>query len=194
MASAVWSWDWRRQSRVHLSPRTKNQGSTYISGTHDPTDLLHRVEIRTQSTVHGENLLINDRRNWQTVEAVGESLPKLDVVSSLALVVETIDTIDRGTLVVAAQNEEVLGVLDLVRQEQADGFERLLATIHVVTKKEVVGFRGKSTVFEQTKEIVVLSVDVAANLNRPETCQTRFHEECSKPGVITHLDGSFQLK
>lgn len=158
--------------------------STYISGTHDPTDLLHRVEIRAQTTVHGENLLVDDRRNRQTVEAVGERLPELDVVSSLALVVESIDTVDRGTLVVAAQNEEILRILDLVCQEQTNGFERLLATIHVVTKEEVVGFRGKSTVFEQTKEIVVLSVDVTANLRKTDqkTCQTRVLREMSEPG------------
>lgn len=64
--------------------------------------------------MHGEDLLVNDGRNGQAVEAVGESLPQLDVVSPLALVVEAIDTVDGGALVVAAQNEEVLRVLDLV--------------------------------------------------------------------------------
>lgn len=44
--------------------------------------------------MHGEDLLVNDGSNGQAVEAVGESLPKLDVVSSLALVVETVDTVD----------------------------------------------------------------------------------------------------
>lgn len=167
------------EARLDSIPRMTIEMSTYISGTHDPTDLLHRVEIRAQTTVHGENLLVDDRRNRQTVEAVGESLPELDVVSPLALVVETIDTVDRGTLVVAAQNEEILGVLDLVCQEQANGFERLLATIHVVPKEEVVGFRGESTVFEQTKEIVVLSVDVTANLKTDQKHVSRgFRVKC----------------
>lgn len=149
------------------------EGQTYISGTHDTTDLLHRVEIGTQATVHGEDLLINDGRNGQTVEAVGESLPQLDVVSTLAFVVETIDTVDGGTLVVAAQDEEVLGVLDLVGKEQADRLQRLLATVDVVTEEEVVGFRGESTVFEQTQQVVVLAVDVAADLESSKTRQTR---------------------
>lgn len=34
---------------------------------------------------------------------------------------------------VAAQDEEVLGVLDLVREQQADCFQALLATVNVVT-------------------------------------------------------------
>ena len=100
--------------------------------------------------MHGEDLLINDGGNRETVEAVGESLPELDVVSALALIVETVDTVDRGTLVVSTQNEEVLGVLDLVRKEEADGLERLLATVDVVTEEEVVSLRGETAVFEET--------------------------------------------
>jgi hypothetical protein len=71
--------------------------------------------------VHGENLLIDNGSDGQAVEAVGECLPQLDIVSSLALIVETVDTVDRGALVVTAENEEVLRVLDLVCEEQADG-------------------------------------------------------------------------
>ena len=138
--------------------------TTYISGTHDSADLLHGVEIGAQTTVHGEDLLVNDGGNGQAVEAVGESLPQLDVVSALALVVESIDTVDGGTLVVATENEEVLGVLDLVCQEQADSLQRLLATVDVVAKEEVVGLRGETAVFEETQEIVVLTVDITANL------------------------------
>lgn len=116
--------------------------------------------------MHGEDLLINDSGNGKAVEAVGESLPELDVVSALALIVETVDTVDRSTLVVSTQNEEVLGVLDLVRKEEADGLERLLATIDVVTEEEVVSLRRKTAVFKETQEVIVLAVDIAANLAR----------------------------
>lgn len=61
---------------------------------------------------------------------------------------------------VSAQNEEVLRVLDLVRQEQTNRFQGLLATINVVAEEEVVGLRRESAVLEETKEIVVLAVDV----------------------------------
>jgi hypothetical protein len=71
--------------------------------------------------VHREDLLVDDGSDGQAVEAVGECLPQLDVVSSLALVVEAVDTVDRGALVVTAEDEEVLRVLDLVCEEQADG-------------------------------------------------------------------------
>ena len=70
--------------------------------------------------MHSEDLLVDDSSNGEAVEAVCEGLPELDVVPPLALVVEAIDTVDGGALVVAAQDEEVLRVFDLVCQEQAD--------------------------------------------------------------------------
>lgn len=114
--------------------------------------------------MHGENLLVNDGSNWQAIEAVGKSLPQFDVVTSLALVVETVDPVDGGTFVVAAENEEVLRVFDLVCQQQADCLERLLAPIHVVAEEEVVGLWWEASVLEETQEVVVLPVNVTADL------------------------------
>ena len=114
--------------------------------------------------MHGENLLVNDGSNRQAVEAIRKGLPQLDVVPSLALIVETVDAVDRGALVVAAQNEEVLRVLDLVCEEQANGLERLFATINIIAKEKVVGLRGEATVLEEAQQIVVLSVNVTADL------------------------------
>ena len=114
--------------------------------------------------MHGEDLLVDDGGNREAVEAVGEGLPQLDIVSSLALVIEPIDAVDRGALVVSAQDEEVLGILDLVCQKQADRLKRLLASIDVVAEEKVVGLGGETTILEKTKEVIVLPVDVTANL------------------------------
>jgi hypothetical protein len=43
-----------------------------------------------------------------------KDLPELDIEATLALIIETIDAVDGGTLMVATQEEEVFGVLDLV--------------------------------------------------------------------------------
>lgn len=138
----------------------------YISRPHHAPNLLHRVEVGAQTAVHGENLLVNDCRNWQAIEAVSEGLPKLDVVPPLALIVEAVDSVDGSALVVPAEDEKVLRVLDLVCKEQANGLERLLATVHVVAEEQVVGFGRESAILEQTQEVVVLSVDIAANLGQ----------------------------
>jgi len=95
----------------------------YISWSHDPTDLLHRIQIRTETTVHGENLLIYDCGNGQAVEAVGECFPQLDIVPALTFVIEAVDTVDGSTFMIAAQDEKVFRILDLVCKEQADSLE-----------------------------------------------------------------------
>lgn len=101
--------------------------------------------------MHGEDLLINDGGNRQAVEAVGECFPQLDVVPSLALVVETIDTVDGGALVVASQDEKVFWVLNLVRQQEADRLQRLLPSVDVVTKKQVVCLWRETTILKEAQ-------------------------------------------
>ena len=98
--------------------------------------------------MHREDLLVDNGGNGEAVEAVGKRLPQLDVVPTLALVVEAVDTVDGRAFVVAPQDEEVLGVLDLVGEEQADSLERLLATIYVIAKEEVVGLGREAAVLE----------------------------------------------
>jgi hypothetical protein len=58
-------------------------------------------------------LLINQGCNWQAVEAICEGFPQPDVVSPLALIIESIDSVDGCALMVASQQKEVLRVLDL---------------------------------------------------------------------------------
>lgn len=48
------------------------------------TDLFHSFQVRTQTTMHAENLLVNDGSNGQAVEAISKCLPQTNVVSSLA--------------------------------------------------------------------------------------------------------------
>lgn len=114
--------------------------------------------------MHGKDLFVDDGRNWQAVEAICEGLPELDVVAALALIVEAVDAVDRGTLVISTKNEEILWVFDLVRQKQADRLQGLLASIHVIAEEKVVGLRREATVLKQPQEIVVLAMDIAANL------------------------------
>jgi hypothetical protein len=71
--------------------------------------------------------------------------------------------------VVASQNEEVLRVLDLVCEQQADGLERLLASIDVVTEEEIVGLRREATILEQAQKVVVLAVNIATDLCRTKS-------------------------
>jgi len=44
--------------------------------------------------VHAKDLLVNDGGDWEAVEAVRESLPQLDVVSSFAFVIKSVNSVD----------------------------------------------------------------------------------------------------
>lgn len=59
-------------------------GIGHICGSHHPPYLLHRLQVRTQSSMHRENLLVDDGSDGQAVETIGERLPQLDVVPPLA--------------------------------------------------------------------------------------------------------------
>lgn len=63
---------------------------------------------------------------------------------------------------VSTQNKEVLGVLDLVCQQQTDGLQRLFASVDIVAEKEVVGLWWEAAVLKQPQQVVVLPVDVSA--------------------------------
>lgn len=78
----------------------------------------------------------------------------------LTFVIETIDSVDTCTLVVTAEDEKVFWVLDLVREQEAYCLERLLASIDVIAKEQVVRFWWEASVLEQSEEIVILPVDV----------------------------------
>lgn len=98
--------------------------------------------------MHSEDFLINDGCDRQAIEAVGECLPQFNVVPPLTLIVEAIYSVDRSALMVSSEDEEILRIFDLVCKEQTNGFERLLASIHVVAEKEVVRLGRKSPIFK----------------------------------------------
>ena len=75
---------------------------------------------------------------------------------ALTFVVEAVDSVDAGALVVAPEEEEVLRVLDLVGEQQADRLQRLLPPVHVVAQEQVVRLGRETAVLEQPQQVVVL--------------------------------------
>lgn len=64
--------------------------------------------------MHAEDLVVDDCSHGQAVEAVGVDLPQPDAEPTLAFVIEPVDSVDGGTFMVSTQEEEVVGVFDLV--------------------------------------------------------------------------------
>ena len=53
-----------------------------ICWSHDAPNLLHALEIGTETTVHCEDFLVDNGSDGQAVKAVRERLPQLDIVPS----------------------------------------------------------------------------------------------------------------
>jgi len=87
--------------RVGPEQVAKEASIRNISWSHNVLDLLEFFEFGTESAMHAENLLVDDSCNWQTVEHICEHLPESNGVSAFALVVESVNAIDLGALVVA---------------------------------------------------------------------------------------------
>lgn len=90
---------------------------------------------------------------------------------------------------VSSEDEEILWVLDLVCEEKADRLERLFAAIDIVAQEQIVGLRWESSILKETKKIVVLSVNITANLNASNRFCARWYDTAD-----AHLDGGFQLE
>lgn len=75
-------------------------------------------------------------------------------------IVKAVYPVDTGTFVITAENEEVFGIFDLVREEEADGFQRLFPSVYIVSEEQIVCFWRKPSVLEESQEVVVLAVNV----------------------------------
>ena len=152
-------------SSLRVGPQqvTEETRVGHISRTHNILDLVQVLELGTQTTVHAEDLLVDQRSHGQAIKDVAKDTPESDGVASLALIVEAVDAIDLGTLVIASQQKEVLRVLDLVAEKQADRFDGLFSPVNVVTKEQIVGLRGEASVLKDSQQIVVLAVHVTCS-------------------------------
>lgn len=90
----------RRGAWLVTREREMTGDVTNISGSHDASDLLHRVQVGAEASVHSEDLLINDGGNRKTVEAIRKCLPQLDIIPAFTLIVEAVDAVDGRAFVV----------------------------------------------------------------------------------------------
>lgn len=68
------------------------------------------MHVLGYTSVHAHYLLINECHERHIIEAIIKGLPERDLVPSLDLVKEPIDSRDGLTLVVASQNDDLLWI------------------------------------------------------------------------------------
>ncbi len=75
------------------------------------------------TAMHTQDFGANHGDDGHHIEDIRKRLPDLDGITALAVVVEPVDAIDTGTLVVAPQQIDLGRVLERESQEQAYGLE-----------------------------------------------------------------------
>ena len=101
--------------------------------------------------MHAENFLVDEGGDGEAIEDVAKDAPESDRVPAFALVVETVNSIDLCTFVIASQKEEVLGILDFVAEKKANGLNGLLSAVNVVTKEKIVRFGWEASILEYSQ-------------------------------------------
>ena len=99
--------------------------------------------------MHADDLVVDDSAARQAIEGVTELLPHLNREATATFVVEAVNSVNAGALVISPQQEEVFGVLDFVREQQAYNFQRLLAAVNVISQEQVVSLRTRTKVMKK---------------------------------------------
>lgn len=86
---------------------------------------------------------------------------------------------------VAPQDVHASGVSDLHSEQETDSLNALPSPVDVVTQEEVARLGGQSAVLEQPQHIVVLAVDVPADLEG--SCNLEQHGLFEEDG-LNHPD------
>lgn len=112
-----------------------------------PLDLLNLVQAEqcaANATVQADDLLVDDRCQRKPVKQVvdfvedGVDVGGLLTQTAAALLRETEGIVDPLVLVVAPQEVDLIRELDLEGHQEADGFQRVGATIDIITEEEVI--------------------------------------------------------
>ena len=64
----------------------------------------------------------------------------------------------------------------------------MLATIHIVPEKEVVGFRWKSTILKKSQKIIVLAMYITCGLSDQDKTEKKNKITCGCMPHITQTD------
>lgn len=102
--------------------------------------------------MHANDFVVNDGSARQAIEGVTELLPHFDREATTALVVKSVDAINACAFVISSQEKEILRILNFVGKQKADNFQRLFATVDIVTEEQIVRLRVVSRRKRQERE------------------------------------------
>ena len=77
---------------------------------------------------------------------------------------------DTARLMVAPQNSDSFLVADFEAKQQAHCLKGIVAPVDIVSQEQVVGVRHMASNLEQLKQVIDLTVDVTADVDRRPHC------------------------
>jgi hypothetical protein len=134
-----------------------------ISGETNIADVIKSVQLRAEPAVDAQELLVHDRRQRQATERLHAGLVDGLGVLVLALELESKVVGQMAALVVATQQPERLGVMDLERPQIEHALDAEVTAVDVVAEEEVPGLGRVSANLKQLHQVVVLAVYIAAD-------------------------------
>ena len=116
-----------------------------------------------------ENFVVDDGSKGKVVKHFRAVAPDVDrAIFAEALVVEAVDLGDLARLVIASNESDSLWVAHLKGEQEEEGLNGVVATIHEVTHEQVVGVGALASYLEKLHQVIELTMDVTANLNAKE--------------------------
>jgi hypothetical protein len=105
--------------------------------------------------MHTQDFLINKGSDRHDIEDIREEFPEFKVVLSFTFdkriftfIIKSINPVNGGAFVIAPEQEEVLGVLDLISKHERNTLNRLFSSINIIAKEEIILITGISTIFK----------------------------------------------
>lgn len=137
--------------------------STGLSYT---SQVVERVQLGTQTTVDTQELLVHNSSQGKAAEGLHAGFVHGLGILVLALQLEGEVVSQVATLVVASQQPQCLGVVNLERPQVENAFDAKVSSIDVVAEEEISRLGRVASDLEQLHQVVVLAVNVAADGNR----------------------------
>lgn len=83
--------------------------------------------------MHAYNSLVHDCCDRKNVENIHKNLEYLKIAFSFTFIVESIQSVNVGALMVSSQHEKCCRILNFEAEKQHDALERIFSTIDVIS-------------------------------------------------------------
>ena len=127
------------------------------------SNLIEAFEMRREASMETENLILNNSCHRQVVKKVSVVFPNICIaVFPITLVIKSIDLCNLSALMIASQNGNSVRESHFEQYKNCYTFKGVIASVHVVSHKEIIGVWRKSSNSKQLKQVMELAMHVSA--------------------------------